>query len=170
MLKVSHILPSNPSAETWILQPAVLSDALSSQCPQLAPGMTDSAPTDCSFSQQDSASSPTSLKTLKALRERELMNYSLQKTENVVTDFLMQVGVFYTPASFLSENIAQVIFSISIFCYSDLQSTNLMNFSVLWRRSCCHMRRRRRISLSLLGCNSEQVWWIRLFQNQRKGW
>jgi hypothetical protein len=64
-----------------------------------------------------------------------------------------------------------VIFSISIFCYSDLQSTNLMNFSVLWRRSCCHMRRRRRrISLSLLGCNSEQVWWIRLFQNQLKGW
>ncbi len=59
------------------------------------------------------------------------MNYSLQKTENVVTDFLKQVGVFYTPASLLSENIAQVIFSISIFCYSDLQSTNLMNFSVL---------------------------------------
>jgi hypothetical protein len=133
MLKVSRILPSNPSAETWILQPAVLSDAPSSQCPQLAPGMTDSAPTDCSFSQQGSASSPTSLETLKALREREreLMNYSLQKTENVVTDFLMQVGVFYTPAGLLSENIAQVIFSISIFCHSDLQSTNLMNFSVL---------------------------------------
>jgi uncharacterized membrane protein YiaA len=54
-------------------------------------------------------------------RESELMNYSLQKTENIVTDFLMQVGVFYTPASLLSENIAQVIFSISIFCYSDLQ-------------------------------------------------